>query len=542
MNGKISFFRAALVAVPIALMGGWIAPAVFAQDAPTQAMPEFAPAYAKAVSEKPLTLADMPKVRRFVTHHKAVVRGQPLAYTATAGETYITNIAQEPVASIFSFSYVVDGGNRARPVMFIFNGGPGSSSIWLHMGAVGPKRLVLDREVNPANTPPFGVRDNPFSILDVADLVFVDPVGTGFSRAVGHARNTDFYSVDADADSMARFIEAWLSEHGRWNSPKYLMGESYGSIRASVLPRALMGGPLYTGVMRGITVNGVVLLGTALNVGRPRIPAPSDTPDRKVGLTLPSLAVTAWYHHKSGSKSPDAASVYNEAKAFALGDYADAMFRLGRGELSDVAQRNIAQKLAYFTGISADKWLSGHLKIDDEAFRKELLASSGMEIGTYDSRYILPKDNDGGDPVADDPAMGQYVPGFVAAFHGMLRDDLSVDLGIPYNAITWEGLNGLWSYKRIGLPIGVNYGSELAVAMRRTPALRVMVASGYYDLQTTPASAEAQVKASGMPADRVELRDYESGHMLYLGDTAEKFANDVRAFILAGQKPSAPSR
>ncbi|MCW5760655.1 MAG: hypothetical protein KIS90_12880, partial [Phenylobacterium sp.] len=192
--------------------------------------------------------------KRFTAQRTIAVKGQKVAYTSIAGETYLYNRAGDPIGSLFSFTYLRDGPrDPRRPVMFVFNGGPGSSSLWLHMGVMGPRRVVLDREVNPSNTPPFGVADNPYSVLDVADLVFIDPVGTGWSRVVGKGSTADFWGVDEDADTVAQFIELWLTEHGRWGSPKFVMGESYGSIRAAVLPRALMGGPLYVGLMRGVT-------------------------------------------------------------------------------------------------------------------------------------------------------------------------------------------------------------------------------------------------------------------------------------------------
>ncbi|RYG47258.1 septum formation initiator, partial [bacterium] len=231
----------------------------------------------------------------FETHHRVKVRGETIRYTALAGPTKMTNLGGDPIGEIFSFTYLKEGKPEARrPVMFVFNGGPGSSSIWLHMGVVGPRRVVLDREVDPSPVPPFRVEDNPDCLLDVADLVFIDPVGTGFSRILGKGRPEDFFGVDEDADSMAQFIERWLTKHGRWDSPKFLMGESYGSARAALLPRALMGGPTYTGQLRGITVDGIVLLGTTME--SPANPVDEDERLARVSRALPSLAATAWYH------------------------------------------------------------------------------------------------------------------------------------------------------------------------------------------------------------------------------------------------------
>lgn len=219
-----------------------------AQAPPAAAPPPNAGSFAIPMSRPtaPGPVEPLPAPKRFVTKRAITVKGVRIPYTAVAGETYLYNRAAEPIGSIFSFTYLKDGpADPNRPVMFVFNGGPGSSSLWLHMGVVGPRRVVLDREVNPSNTPPFGVADNPHSLLDVADLVFIDPVGTGWSRVVGKGTTADFWGVDEDADTVSQFIELWLTEHRRWNAPKFVMGESYGSVRAAVLPRALMGGPLY---------------------------------------------------------------------------------------------------------------------------------------------------------------------------------------------------------------------------------------------------------------------------------------------------------
>lgn len=500
----------------------------YSQAAPPAPVPTgppvpVAPVFTR-VPEDPVGLADLPPPRRFETRHESRIGGDRVRYTATAGETYISNLHGHPIARIFSFSYVKDGPrDPARPVLFVFNGGPGSSSIWLHLGVMGPKRLVLDREVDPSNSPPFGLRDNPDSPLDVADLVFIDPVGTGYSQAIGNAVNADFYGVDEDAESIARFIEAWLTEHGRWNSPKYLMGESYGSVRAAVLPRALMGGPLYTGVMRGITVDGVILLGITLGKIGERVP----------GMSLPSFAATAFHHGKVDPGGRTIDQFHREAIDFATGEYADALRRLRAGELPDPEKAAVAARLAALTGLPAQSWIEHDLDIPARTFLRSIIADRGLEAGAYDSRYTLPLNPTAGDPVSDDPAMGRYVPGFIAAFHELARDHLQIRMPIPYNSITWASLNFTWNWNRIGQPAGRNYAEELAISMRRTPRMRVLAASGYYDMVTTAAAAEQQI-SQALPADRVTIRNYESGHMLYLGDTAQSFAEDVRALI-AGQ-------
>lgn len=507
-------------------------------DAPPSAGPPAPPAVISRVSEKPVRIADLPPRRRFTTQGRVAIGGRAVAYTATAGDTYITNAYGEPIASFFSFAYVRNGAVDAhRPVMFIFNGGPGSSSIWLHIGAFGPKRVVPDRDVNVRNTPPFELRDNPDSILDVTDLVFIDPVGTGFSHAVGNARDADFASVDADADSVARFIEAWLTENGRWNSPKYVLGESYGTIRAAVLSRALLGGPFYTTFMRGITLDGIVLVGSTLDGGVKGQP-PVGTraaidPDGAAGVNLAGQAVTAWYHGRVDRAGRTAAQIYEEARNFGTTEYADALRRLRGGTLPLDEQQRIAARLAAFTGLSADTWARAGLRLSVGDFGRQLLGDRGLEVGAYDSRYTLPLAGSIGDPVADDPAMTQYVPGFIATFQEFLRNDLRVTMTEPYSAIAF-GYAFRFDYTHGSVPDGQTFAADLATSMRRTPRLRVLVCSGYYDFVTPPAGAEHAIKSAKLPADRVTFRNYESGHMLYLGGTADEFAADVRAFVAAG--------
>ncbi|CAL1691481.1 hypothetical protein MMB232_01622 [Brevundimonas subvibrioides] len=465
-----------------------------------------------------------------VTRHETSIRGQRIAYTATAGETLLRNDRDEPTAAIYSFAYVKTGGERDRPVMFVFNGGPGSSSIWLHMGVVGPRRVQLDREVNPSNVPPFGVVDNPDSLLDVTDLVFIDPVGTGFSRIVGVGKPENFYGIDEDAESVAQFIELWLTRNNRWNAPKYLMGESYGSARAALLPRALMGGPTYGGVMRGITVDGIILLGSSLNgAGTAGL-----SPSLAASLNLPAMAATAWAHQRIDRRGLTIEAFDAEVTRFSSTDYLAALEKAAAGTLGDAERNAVAGRLSAYTGLPAEAWLPG-LVMSTKAFSQQLLAADGLTVGLYDGRYTLPSAHDGGEPVADDPAMGRYVPGFISAFHQMLAEDLKVQEDRPYGAIVWRNLLSAWNWQRTGVPEGQSFAGDLATAMRRNGDLRVLVASGYFDMVTTPAAAHDALNKAGVPTDRLTLRNYESGHMLYLGDTAAAFSDDVRALIRDGR-------
>jgi Carboxypeptidase C (cathepsin A) len=461
-----------------------------------------------------------------------MIRGKKVAYNATAEETYITNIEGEPVGRFFTFAYVRNGPvDRNRPVLFVFNGGPGSASLWLQMGALGPQRAFLDKDVNPSSVPPFGLLDNGDSPLDVTDLVFIDPIGTGFSHAVGTAEDADFAGVDADADSVARFIEAWLSRNGRYGSPKFVLGESYGGYRAALLPRALMGGLAYGGTMRGITLDGVIIVGSPLSAGASK-PAAAESVNRAVASLIPGMAVTAHYHHLLPDTGKSVAEIYDEAAAFARKDYAEAVYRMRQGTLEQAELRTIADRLAQYTAVPADLWISNKLEINQPQYGALALSGSDLVVGLYDSRYTLPARHSGGDFVADDPAMAQYVPGIIAGFHEMLKDQLKVEMPMPYEAIVWEGVFSRWDSRRLTARPTQTYADDLAIAMRRQPRMQVMMMSGYYDLLATPMAMADAAEQAGLPTDRLVSRVFESGHMSYLGGTAPAFAEDIRQFIV----------
>jgi len=467
---------------------------------------------------------------RFITDHEINIRGDKITYKAIAGETYIYNLQGEPTASMFSYSYIknVADTNQDRPVAFIFNGGPGSSSLWLHMGIIGPRKVVLSNDINPKVTPPFQIVDNENSLLDIADLVFIDPVGTGYSQAIGVGKNEDFYGVDKDAEATAQFISHWLKENNRWNSPKFVIGESYGSIRATVLPNALMGGATTAaGVFRGITLNGIILLGTTLD-------RDSNDVEMKLALQLPSIATTAWYHKQSGYQSLSIEKLHDEALNFAKTIYYPALQKEKSKTLDISDRKEIVKDLSKYTGLS-ETYFKDSISINTSNFSKLLLEKNGQHVGLYDSRYTLPSLGDGNEPVADDPAMGQYTPAFVAAFNQMEKEELKVTIDRPYNSIVWSGLNFIWDYSRKGMIPTKGFAYELASAMRRNPDLKVFVASGYYDLVTTPAAAKNSLEKAPVPHDRIFYKNYESGHMLYIGETAAQFSNDTHDLITSGK-------
>jgi carboxypeptidase C (cathepsin A) len=455
--------------------------------------------------------------RRFITKHEGTFAGQKIRYTVDAGDTVIRDASEEAIGSIFSFSYIMDdvGSASQRPVLFIFNGGPGSSSVWLHMGVLGPRRVDL-QGVNGRQTPPFGPIDNPDSVLAVADLVFIDPIGTGFSRYYGNGTPEDFYGVQEDAGAVIQFIEHWLNSHKRWDSPKFILGESYGTVRANVLAKRLMGG-VADGVLRGINLNGVILVG-----GEGGLEKAQGEERYQIGFS--TMAATAWYHERVDRAGRSLEQFTAEADKFAAAELIPA---LKSGDaLSPAEKTRLAKTISGFIGLSESYILSKNLRIDDHDFGRQLLADKGLLVGNYDSRYTLPLAGSADDPVADDPAMGQYTPPFAGAFNTYIRTELGVDIDESYILIAFKDVNFAWKDN------GGDTGADLVTAMRRNPQLRLMSAQGWFDLGGAVGSAEYGIAQRGLPADRVTSKHYASGHMCYVGETGKIMAADLREFIV----------
>ncbi|KLJ02564.1 hypothetical protein WQ56_02115 [Luteimonas sp. FCS-9] len=511
--------RGAVALIVLVLVGtGTVAAAP--TDAPAAASP--VPADAVVV---PVDTPLLPRVER---HHRGRFNGRALRYRSVVEEWPLRDADGTTIASIVSTSYLAEGADTARPVIFAFNGGPGSASIWLHMGFLGPKRpdygtRAGDDETGPPTAPPFAVVDNSESPLDVADIVLIDPPGTGFSRVFGETNADRVFGVREDAEAVARFLGDWLRLHRREGSPRYLMGESYGTVRAAEVARLLAGGPTGSGRMDGITLNGVMLLGQSMDGSR-------RTPELASATGLPSYAATAWYH-RAVPRDATLEGHVARARAFAEGPYLQALFAGSR--LPAEARAAVAAELAALTGIAAARWTAVELRMDAATFGREVLRDIGRQVGAYDSRFTLPLAASGGDPVADDPAMGQYVPLYVATLQAHLREALGVRTDRAYNAIEFRRINArFWKGQP---PLQDDHARSLAVAMRRNPALRVLVATGHYDLVTTVGAADQAVALSGMDPARVTMRTYASGHMPYIGaGSRAQLAADVRAFVTGG--------
>lgn len=468
---------------------------------------------------------------RFETEHRARFNGRDLRYTATAGETYLRDRDGEPEAGIFSFAYTQQDAPADRPVTFVWNGGPGSASLWLHMGTYGPKRVVVPSDARHPGAPPFDVVDAPETILDVTDLVFVDPVGTGFSRALGEHEDREFWGLTEDARSVARFIHTWTTENGRWNAPRFLIGESFGTTRAAAVAELLEGELM-------MSLNGIVFVSQALDyLGS----TPYVRDNYVANVTyLPTMAATAWYHGRIEPRPESLEALLDEARAFAVGELLPALFR--GNALEAPARERIRDRLAYFTGLSPAYIEQANLRVQGFRFAKELLRDQGFAVGLLDSRYTLDEIDDLEAAPGEDAA-DAISAAFNTALMSYMRDDLGVDWNRRYLASGDPELSRQWRWRPVPddeawEPLPVNTARDLSKALRRNPALRVLVASGYYDLVTPFFDAEYTLNRHDIDADRIEYRYYDGGHMMYVNEPSRtKLLEDTRAFIRRQLEP-----
>ncbi len=500
--------RYPIVAAAAALLLAF--PAI-ADDAKGDAKPE-----AKAERSE-----DIPPPIRAVSKWTGTFGGQKISYTATTGETYLKDKDGKPTAAIFSTSYIKDGPtDPKRPVTFLYNGGPGSGSVWLHMGAFGPKRVHLP-DAKDDGAPPYPITDNPDSLLDVTDLVFIDPVGTGFSHALGKTEAKSFWGVTADAKSIDRFIRLWLAEHGRWNAPKFIGGESYGTTRSAALIHELEGS------YNNVGVNGVILMSTILDFGAE---AETEGNEMQYVVTLPSMAAVAWYHKHLPEQPAALEPFLDQARAWAAGPYIAALLKGNRLPAEERAA--IRHQLAAYTGLSEAYLDRANLRVTPDRFYKELLRDRGQTIGRLDSRYLgLDYDNAGEGP-DNDPSFYGIADAYTAAINSYLRETLG--LKMPREYVTIGGV-GPWDWKlgdgRDSVTY-VNVAPYLGRALRENSGLKVFVGQGYFDFATPFFGAELSLNKPGFPEGRVEFHYYQAGHMMYVHDSdLAKLSRDIRDFI-----------
>ena len=508
-----------------ALAGFWtfLPAAGLAAENPQESKPE--PAKESPAKASPTPDTPPPVVREAVLR----IGQERVPYRVTSAKLILKHDDGKPRASVFHVAYErSDVSNPAtRPVMFLFNGGPGSSSVWLHLGGLGPKVLVLPGDGTTAPPPPARLTDNPLSILDVCDLVFVDPVSTGYSRPESGAKAEEFHGLDEDIESTGDFIRRWITDHGRWGSPKYLLGESYGGIRVAGLARHLQS-------RHGMSLNGVVLLSSLLDF---QTLQGSPANDLSHLVFLPVFTATAHHH---GKLQGDRDALLAESRQFAFGDYAAALL-LG-SDLPPNRRAEIAARLASLTGIPAETWQKWNLRMGPSAFRAELLRAEGKVLGRFDARVAW----DAGSEVAQMP---EYDPSYslaLGAFSTAMLDYLGEEgLGWkeerPYEILTGRVQPWKWNANNSIVQVG----DRLATALRDNPHLRVLVMGGLTDLATPPDGVEHSLRhlhsLSPDARKRVSFTYYEAGHMFYLNPPdLQKTRKDLVSFLQSSLPTPAP--
>jgi carboxypeptidase C (cathepsin A) len=416
-----------------------------------------------------------------------------------------------------------------RPITFFYNGGPGSSTVWLHMGSLGPKHVVTsgDQHVPAA---PYRLVDNANSLLDVSDLVFIDMPGTGFGRLMGKDAEKAFWGVDEDANAFARFIQRFVTKYNRWNSPKYIFGESYGTTRSAVLADILENN-------KSIDINGVILLSQIFNFTTD-IDAANSNPgvDLPYELALPTFAATAWYHKKVSPQPPALEPFLREVEDFATGPYAHAL-ALGT-DITDEEKQSIAEKMHGYIGLPVAYLVKANLRVNGGEFEKMLLDDQNLTTGRLDTRYSGPHMDPLSQAADYDPQSSAISSAYVSLFNDYVRKDLKYGEGQTYLPQALFG-SFQWDPVHKGNPVSLNVSGDLAEAMKTNPRLKVMVNGGYYDLATPFFTAQYEEKHLPIPqslAKNIEFDWYESGHMVYVRDESLKQLHDrVAAFITRTQ-------
>ncbi|MGH9819777.1 MAG: S10 family peptidase, partial [Pyrinomonadaceae bacterium] len=456
-----------------------------------------------------------------VTKHSVHIGSKTLNYTVTTGFMPLKNaVSGETEARLFFMAYTLDGGGEKRPLMFSFNGGPGSASVWLHMGAIGPRRVkMMDDGMMPP--PPYEIEDNQQTWLENTDLVFIDPVGTGYSRAAKPELASKYFGVRGDIESVGEFIRLYLGRYERWSSPLFLVGESYGTTRASGLSDFLF--------EHGIGLNGIVLISTVMNFQTLRFANNNDLP---LVLILPSYATTAWYHKKLSPElqAKPVTQVAKEAENFAANDYMPAMLRID--SLSAQEKQDLLDKFSLYTGLSKGFIDNYNFRVDLDKFSKELLRSERRTTGRLDSRFTgIDRDAGGSEPDGD-PSMNAIRPPYTAVFNDYVRRELGYKSDTEYY-ILGGGITAPWNWNtRDGY---ADTSIPLKDAMAKNPFMKVMIACGYYDMATPFYAVEYTVSAMNLDPElrkNISFQYYNSGHMVYLEkNSLKKLKDDVSNFI-----------
>lgn len=491
----------------------------------SQAAPA-APEAAKPKVEAPVE----PAPAASKSEHQIAIDGKPVFYTATAGWLIMKDDKEKPIARFGYTAYTLKGVEDLgrRPIMFAFNGGPGSSSIWLHMGILGPRRVVV-KDAGYTPPPPSEVVDNQYSPLDVTDLVMIDPVGTGFSKPLGEAKGADFWGVDQDIKSVGAFIKRYVTENGRWGSPKYLCGESYGGVRSAGLVHHLQS-------QHGMNFNGVVLVSPFLSMVSGRDGSSIDLPHI---LFLPTLAATAWFHDALAEKPASIEAYLAEVERFAYQEYAPALMKGYAIPASE--KKAIAAKLGKYTGTSADYWERANLRVSHVQFLQELKRNQRIIAGRIDSRFAGPSLNALSEKMDYDPFFPAIGPAYTAAFLEYLHTQLQFGQDEEYRVsafdVKWD-----WHHRQPSMSDEdaremsvTNTVPDLSMAMTMNPSLHVLVQQGRYDVATPHLAMKYDLdhlEITPEARQRIRVQYYDAGHMMYVNEASAKtFRETTVSFI-----------
>ncbi len=476
-----------------------------------------------------------PKDQIVEVQHTVTIDGKEIAYTVTTGTLVLKEESEKtgdkagesegekPKASIFFVAYTRnDVEDRAqRPITFSFNGGPGSSSVWLHLGALGPRRVLMN-DIDNLPPPPYRLGNNPESILDISDVVFIDPVLTGYSRAVVGEKAKDFLNFKKDIESVGDFIRLYATRYQRWLSPKFLIGESYGTTRAAGLSGYLQD-------RHGLYLNGIMLVSSILDFGTVDFHPGNDLPHI---LYLPAFSATAWYHRRlEAPLQKDLRSLLAEVEGFALGEYAIALLK--GAALTAKERTAIIRRLARYTGLSADYLDRVNLRIEIMRFTKELLRDQRRTVGRLDSRFTGIDRDSGGEAFEHDPSMSATTGPFTAAFNDYVRRELKFDSDLPYEILNFKA-NEQWSFAQHENRY-VEVAETLRKAMSINPHLKIFVASGYYDLATPYFATKYTFNHLSLDPSLQQnfaMGFYEAGHMMYVHQPSlAQLKQDLAGFI-----------
>ncbi len=476
-------------------------------------------------------LAHIPEEKIVRTQHSVVIDGEQVNYTVTAGTLILKEEAEgddnkaegeKAKASVFFVAYTRDGVDdvSSRPLTFSFNGGPGSSSVWLHLGLLGPRRVQMGDAGNLL-PPPYRLIDNEHSLLDLTDQVFIDPVTTGYSRVVPGEKTDQFHNFEKDIESVGEFIRLYTTRFQRWTSPKFLIGESYGTTRAAGLSGHLQD-------RHGLSLNGLMLISSILNFQTARFVPGNDLPSI---LFLPSYTATAWFHKQlSEELQRDLYTTLSEVESFAQGDYTLALMK--GDSLPEDERERIVNELARFTALSAEYIEQTNLRIEIHRFVKELLRGQRRTVGRLDSRFLGIDRDAAGENVDHDPSLTAITGPFTATLNDYLRTELEFESDLPYEILT--GRVQPWGYNKHQNQY-VNVAETLREAMSKNPHLKVFVANGYYDLATPYFATQFTFNHLGLDPslrDNISMAYYEAGHMMYIHEPSlAQLKQDLANFL-----------